>query len=458
MKRNQKSLPWNRALCCGVLALGLLQAAENGLAEGKRAFAAGRYQDAIHSLSQARDGPGGCEAAFYLGMAHYRLKQLDQAIIDLQTATRCAPRNPDSFVALAAAYCDWGDDDRAVAAFDGALQLQPGNVEALRAAATLDLRHERNERAVAKLERLVALQPNDAQAHSDLGAAYAGTSNLDKAREQFEQTLKLLPGSASALVGLGNVLLKTGHVEDALGKLIEAIKVEPLAYEPHFLLASAYNTLGRYSESLAECNESLRLGGTSSEVYYHLARAYRGLGRPDDASKALERFSALRSEAGREVEGSREAARLMIQAKPLVDEGKLFEAIAILERAVRLDSKSPQVLFRLAGLYYDTRQFDRARENVRAAINLAPSEYLYHYLSGLIDKDSGRLNAARTSFETAIRLNPSAADGFNQLGNLAMTQRIFVEAIKYFEKAVQSDPKEPAYRLNLQVARELNAR
>ncbi|MDQ6707530.1 MAG: tetratricopeptide repeat protein [Acidobacteriota bacterium] len=437
-----------------MLAVYFLHAADSRLADGKRAFAAGRYEDAARLLGQARDDPGACEAAFYRGLAHYRLKQLDQAIIDLQSAIQCAPGNPDSFVVLAAAYSDKGNDDRAVAAFDAALELQPSNVQALRAAATLDLRHERNERAITKLEKLVVLDRNDAQAHSDLGAAYAGTSSLARAREQFEQALKLRPGTASALVGLGNVFLKTGHIEEALGKLTEAVKAEPRAYEPHFLLASAYNTLGRYSEALGECNEALRLGGTDSEVYYHLARAYRGLERPEDARKALERFSALRSQSGREVEGRREAARLMTQAKPLVDEGRLPEAIALLERAIGLDGKNPRVLFRLAGLYYDTRQFDRARHNIQAAIDLAPSEYLYHYLSGLVEKDSGKLDAARARFETAIRLNPSAADGFNQLGDLAMSRRSFAEAIQYFEKATRLDPADPAYRLNLQVATE----
>ncbi len=142
----------------------------------------------------------------------------------------------------------------------------------------------------------------------------------------------------------------------------------------------------------------------------------------------------------------------MVQAKPLVAEGKLVEAIALLEQAVSLDPKNPQVLFRLAGLYYDTRQLDRARQNVLAAIDLVPSEYLYHYLFGLIEQDSGKPEAARTSFETAVRLNPSAAEGFNQLGNLAMSRRSFAEAIKYFERATRLDPGEPVYRLNLQAA------
>ena len=457
MKKLLKVRRIGRQLCGGLLLMSL-QAANNRLADGKRAFSTGRYEEAIRLLGEAKDSADRCEADFYSGLAHYRLKQFNPAIIHLQSAIVCAPGNSDSFIALAAAYSDKGDDDHAVAALDASLELHPGNVEALRAAAILDLKHERNDRAVTKLEKLVALKPNIAQAHSELGAAYAGTGNLDKAREQFQQALKLSPEDASALVGLGRIFEKSGQVEDALRTLTHAVKADPRAYQPHFLLASAYNPLGRFSEALAECSESIRLGGTDPEVYYQMARAYRGLARPEDARKSLERFSALRLQSGREVEKSRQAARLLLQAKPLVAEGKLSEAIALLEQAVSLDNHNPQILFRLAGLYYDTKQLPRARDSVRTAIDLAPSEYIYHYLSGLIEKDSGSPETARKSFETTIMLKPSAADGFNQLGILAMSGRRFAEAIRLFERASQLDPAEPAYQVNLKVAQELGAK
>jgi tetratricopeptide (TPR) repeat protein len=438
--------------CCCVATAFLLNAAADRLSDAKTALGAGKFADAVRLLEQEQTASARCEVSFYLGLARYRLRQLDQAIIDLQSASQCDPGNADTRVALAVAYADKGDDNRAVAAFDSAIQLEPDNVEALRAAAMLDLRHERNERAIVKLEKLVAIEPDDAQAHSELGAAYAGAGNLDKAREQFHSALKLRPNNASALMGLGNAYLKTGQPEEALPLLTKAAKAEPKSYEPRFLLASAYNTMERYAEAAAECNEAIRLGGTDPEVYYHLARAYRGLGQKEDERKSLERFSALRSQSNQDAEMRREAARLINEAKPLVDKGRLPDAIALLEKAYALDQHNPQVLFRLAGLYYDIQQHQTARRYAREAIALTPSEWRYHYLLGLVEKASGKLDAARDSFETTIRLNPSAADPFNQLGNLAMGRNDFTHAIQYFENATRLDPRELAYQLNLDAA------
>lgn len=433
-------------------AAWLLNAADDPLSQGKLALAAGKYREAIAFLEQARDSSARCQTFFYLGLAHYRLKELDRAIIDLQSAAQCDANNADSRVALAVAYAERGDEERALVAFESALQLKPDHIEALRAAAALDLRRERNQKAVSKLEKLVAIESNDAQAHSDLGAAYAATSNFDKAREQFQKALQLRPDDASALVGFGNVYLKEGRIKEAVDLLSRAAKADVQAYEPHFLLAAAYNNLARYADAAAECNEALRLGGADPEIYYHLARAYRGLGREEDGRTALARFSALRSRSKNELEARREAARLLENAKPLVDQGKLSDAIALLEKAYHLDPGNPQLLFRLASLYYDDMHYETARQYVNAALNLAPSEWLYHYLLGLIEKASGRLDAARQSLETTVRLNPSAADAFNQLGDVAMRQQNFASAIRNFEQASRLDPRDAAYRLNLQTA------
>ena len=51
-----------------------------------------------------------------------------------------------------------------------------------------------------------------------------------------------------------------------------------------------------------------------------------------------------------------------------------------------------------------------------------------------------------------MRLNPSAAEAHNQLGELAMRRSDFVTAIEEFSRAVQLSPNENTYRNNLENA------
>jgi Flp pilus assembly protein TadD len=123
-----------------------------------------------------------------------------------------------------------------------------------------------------------------------------------------------------------------------------------------------------------------------------------------------------------------------------------------LEQARELWPPDDRILSRLAGLHYDLQRYNLARNYAQEAISLAPSEWLYHYLLGLIEKRSGRWKQARSSLEVALRLNPSAAEAHNALGEVALRENDQKGAIASFRRAAELDPKEPAYRLNLEAA------
>jgi Flp pilus assembly protein TadD len=225
---------------------------------------------------------------------------------------------------------------------------------ALRAAAALYLKHQLNWQAVPVLERLVQLEPSATQARTDLAAAYAATGRLEEAEEVFNDELRLNPNSPSAFLGLGNLYLRTMRVPEALALLSKAAELTPNSYEPRFLLGSAYNHLERFEEAVGELEQALRISRTEPEIYYQLAKAYGRLGRLEDRKRVLAQFADLKSKTDQATGAQREAARLLEQINPLVDSGDLKKAIELLERARTLDPKAEQVLFRLAGLYYDT--------------------------------------------------------------------------------------------------------
>ena len=186
-----------------------------------------------------------------------------------------------------------------------------------------------------------------------------------------------------------------------------------------FLLGSAYNRLCRYQDALAELQAALRLGGNESEVYYHLARSYGGLGRQEDRRTALARFAELSKKSKEDAEAQRQVRKLVEQAKSLVDSGDLCGALARREEARELRPSDHTVLFRLASLNYDLERYDVARDYAQEAVALTPSEWLYHFLFGLIESRTGHWHQARISLEVAVRLNPSAADAYNALGEVA---------------------------------------
>src|SRR5205823_14307795 len=113
-----------------------------------------------------------------------------------------------------------------------------------------------------------------------------------------------------------------------------------------------------------------------------------------------------------------------------------------------------KILFRLAGLHFDLKQFDTARSYAQEAISLAPSEWLYHYLLGLVEKSSKHFQQAHSSLALAVELNASAAEAHNALGELFLEENDPVQAIACFQRAANLDPQQTVYREHLDAARQ----
>jgi tetratricopeptide (TPR) repeat protein len=436
-----------------VIALGLvcLVAAGQTLDEAKRDFNAGKYPEAARLFEKAQQS-GICEASFGLGLSRYRLRQIDTALIAFQSAVRCDPKSIPAYLAMGEIYGARKNDEQALSAYVEVLKLGPGNVAALRGAASIYLRNKLPEKAIETLERLVQAAPADVQAHIDLGAECLSTGDQDRATRQFEEALRLKPGNKAALLALANVYLRNGDSERAIATLKTVAKLAPTAPEPRFLLGSAYNRMGRFQDALAELQAAVRLGDGDAQVYYHLARAYGGLGRTEDRARMLARFAELTRKSKADTDAQRRAMKLTEKAKGLIDAGDLNTALERLEEARELSS-SEALLFRLASVNFDLGRYDAARSYAEEAISLSPTEWLYRYLLGLTEAKSKRWPQAQASLRIAAQLNPSAAEVQNALGQVAIAEGDTKLAIASFERAAELDPKEQAYRTNLDSAR-----
>lgn len=437
-----------------VLVLGLAAgAAAQPLEQAKQAFDAGDYHKAIQLFEQSQKQSQRCEVFFYIGVARYRLNDLDSAIIAFQSAASCDPNLFEAHVALAEAYTQKKNYSQALLSYDEALRVRPNDPGVLRVASGLYLRHQLNEQALPLLQRLVALQDGDPALYTDLGAAYGATADWKSADEQFRKALKLHPNYPPALTGIANLELKQGRPEKAIELLQQAIKLVPSAHEPRFLLGSAYNRAERFEEAVEQLETALRLGASDPEIHYHLVRAYGRLGRAEERDEALARFSELKTQSRQEEDIRREAVKLLDEANTLVSAGDLAAASELVEKSYALNPTNPETVFRLAGLQFDLRLYDLARPNARQATEMMPSDWRSHYLLGLIEKATGNLPAAQTCLEVAARLNPAAAEVQYELGHAAMAAKDPARALQYYERAVELAPGNETYEVYRETAR-----
>lgn len=432
-----------------VLALFFAPGESATVTAGKRAFDGGQYQEAIR-IWQTGD-PKDCEIPFYIGLAQYRLQRISEALIQFRAAVACAPKAPLPRIALAQATAASGDQSRAIAHYEDALKIDPDSIDALRGAAFLYVANQLNDKAVGLLERLLKVAPKDAAARAQLGAVYAALGRIEAAETALKSALEHDPENGSAMIGLANVYLKTGRTRPATDLLEQAI-VSVKSFEPAFLLGSAYSSEGRYEDAVRAFRRAIELDSSQAEVYYQMATALGKLHRTEERTQALQRFRELKANAQKSSEDVRRAARLVDDAKPYVDRGDLVQALRLLQEAHSIQPDSGDILFRVAGLQYDLRQYAAARGSVMEAIGRRPDEWNYYLLLGLIEKDVNQLDASLEALQTALRLHPGSADVHNHLGDVAMRQSQFGRAVDHFRDALKLAPDDQAFLANLRAA------
>ena len=418
----------------------------------KAAFDRGDFPAAIRLFEAANQRQPECANLLYIGLARYRLRQTNEALISFRAAAQCDPKLVAAHLALAEAYSSTRDDSEALTAYLQVLALEPHNIAALRAASNLYLKNDLHAKSRVLLETLLELSPT-AETHADLGAIHATSGDRTQAEAYFRRALALESAYFPALTGLGNLLARMGEHATAVPLLRQAVAVRPKAYEGHFLLGSALNRLDQFAEARTQLEQAVQLGGSQEpQVFYQLARAWGGLGRPVERKLALAKFSALTKQEKDDTERQRQAAKLVDEARTLLQAGDLDAAAQRLEQAREARPGDATLLFRLAGLNFDLRRTDVAREYAQAAISISPATWLYHYLLGLVEKSANRLPDAKASLEVAARLNAAEAPVFNALGEVLLAQGNRPAAIANFQKACRLAPAEAAFRQNLDSA------
>ena len=182
--------------------------------------------------------------------------------------------------------------------------------------------------------------------------------------------------------------------------------------------------------------------------------------------------------AGKTQISSLDPARSLSRADSLIHEGKLDEAIALLENVLQQEPPASGIEARLGKAYYKKRSYQQAIAHLKAALQENPEERetaqllgLSYYTVGqldqaipLLERIQSRLPAtefdgwyvlgvcylrtqqpdkARAAFGQMFSVPPDSAVGHLLFAQMMVRQRLEEKAIPELEKAVSLDPRLP---------------
>jgi tetratricopeptide (TPR) repeat protein len=272
--------------------------------------------------------------------------------------------------------------------------------------------------------------PTSVQSKIKSGRELAKQGRAEQALAEFEAALKLDPNSKLARLGSGALKARLDRFDDALNDFKEVLRLDPMNVQAHLRTARVLiskeemDTAQEYAESALRIDPKAPLG--------YLLLGYIYLSRKD-LIKAKEHFSKTLALSPRLVR-----ARIQM-ALALRDEGKLSEALAQLNAAVRIEPDDDKVHDSLGKLHLVRKDFVAAREAFDKAIALRPEseksniETLFGLAEALIA--NGELNRA----EETLRKLPSRIEGRPGLhklwGDLYEQRGLYPEAVEEYRAA-----------------------
>lgn len=127
------------------------------------------------------------------------------------------------------------------------------------------------------------------------------------------------------------------------------------------------------------------------------------------------------------------------QARVLMGEGKQDQAINLLKESLKSGAKDESLFLLLADMYLAKNELEPAKAHYTQALNLNHQSAKAFVGLGLIDLRQGQVNTAVQKFTLAMKADPTTADPYYQMGNLALGSNKADMALNFYKRALEID-------------------
>ena len=273
----------------------------------------------------------------------------------------------------------------------------------------------KTEDAAAALSDAVRLDSEYLPARLKLAEVLLTLGRLDESEKVGQSVAKDAPQFAPAYYWLGRVAFAKGQLAASMDHYRKACQLWPSFGTAHYALALL-------------CQRT----GATAEAQQHLAayQRYKADGDPQPEDPMLEAVRALENTA---------LAHLM-KGVELETAGRIDEAIAEHEEAVKQDSKLAQAHANLIGLYGRAGRAAEAEREYRATVEINPNLPQSHYDFGVFLVSRQRFREAEAAFRKALEGSPNYAEAHSNLGAMLEREGKAAEAIQHYQAAIEAKP------------------
>jgi tetratricopeptide (TPR) repeat protein len=266
---------------------------------GQAYYAKADYPRAVELLSAAiKRLPEGSrqykQDVQMLGLAHYLLGHIKEAIPYLETIKNWTPDNVEIAYTLGISYIQTNDPDKARESFSRMFSIPVTSASAYLINAQMMIRQQFEDAAERELRKALDLDPKLPQVHFLLGEMAIYRARLDQGIELLKQEIEINPGFAMAYYMLGEAYSRQLKWDDAVAPLQKSIWLNPFFSGPFIVLGKVYLKKGDLASAEGMLRRALRMDPNNFSGHHLLAQVLQQSNRPDEAKKEFELADSLR--------------------------------------------------------------------------------------------------------------------------------------------------------------------
>ncbi|HKT41847.1 MAG TPA: XrtA/PEP-CTERM system TPR-repeat protein PrsT [Rhodanobacteraceae bacterium] len=292
------------------------------------------------------------------------------------------------------------------------------------------LRDKHPGQAVKAASDYVAQHPKDSSAHLLYGTALIAAGKHKEARAQYEEAIRLDPENASALMSMGSLDAVEGNYKGAENQYETVLKQDPHNATAMAVLGKLAATQGNKADAIKWFRQAIAVQPKSASAYVELVMLYSQNGQFDDAATVAKQLSDA-------LPGNPAALNAFGAAE--LNAGRHAAALPPLEKAVKLEPKSPLYRINLARAQLLNKDAKAAEGNLDTVIRADPADAqavaLMAFLKLQNHDQQGALALAQSLQEQSATTTKVA--GFALEGDLYMAGKAYAKAADAYQQGLK---------------------
>jgi tetratricopeptide (TPR) repeat protein len=346
------------------------------------------------------------------------------------------------------------DANRAIDFFKKAYALDPNSHQIGEELAEIYFQSQRIRDAVLEAQSIIAKDPDNLPARrllsriyvrmlGDLSDTSGQRDTLTRAAEQYREIMRLDPSDTDAALWLARIYRLQNDHDKAEGVLRSLLEHEPENENAVEQLTQLLLDEGKSQEAISTLKRILDRAPTP-RLWDLYGDAYT---QTHDLANAEQAYRKAAEAQPGDINHRRGLAQT------LLNEEKYPEALEQYKRLAEMDAEDPNNYLRLAEIYRQLKQLDKAEQNVLLAKQRAPGNLEVIYYESSIYQAQGRfddairvLSDAVTAVKAQSEFTPSRrrtlAILYQQLGQLYREVSNYDAAVNTFEEMLRLGPEE----------------